>query len=222
MIRKDFIPKAYAELLQWLINFITAVGPYIERFGIAQEEYAFIKAAFLEYQIAYQSALGPTASKLDRDNRREKAIAVTKAVRQFINRFFRYNKNLTDIDRLKLGMRMIDKTVTPVSIPSGTPIITRFGLSENECIFLHYKDRDVLRSKAKPYGVHGVLIRWQISEKPPVDIQEFVHVSFSTRTPFKLTFQPHDRGKIVWFRLCWENNRGQHGPWSDLYSSIIP
>jgi hypothetical protein len=30
------------------------------------------------------------------------------------------------------------------------------------------------------------------------------------------------RGKTVWFRLRWENNRGQKGPWSELYSAIIP
>jgi hypothetical protein len=31
-----------------------------------------------------------------------------------------------------------------------------------------------------------------------------------------------DRGKTVYFCLCWENNRGEKGPWSEIVFAVIP
>jgi hypothetical protein len=30
------------------------------------------------------------------------------------------------------------------------------------------------------------------------------------------------RGKRIYFRARWENNRGEKGPWSEIGESIIP
>jgi hypothetical protein len=45
---------------------------------------------------------------------------------------------------------------------------------------------------------------------------------FSTRSPYVFTFDENMRGKTVYFCLRWENTRGQKGPWSAIYSAIIP
>jgi hypothetical protein len=78
------------------------------------------------------------------------------------------------------------------------------------------------KSKAKPAGQHGAEIRWAISDTPVVDVAALARSSFDTRTPFTLEFQGHERGQTVYFCLCWENTRGEKGPWSEIQSAIIP
>ncbi|MDR1552126.1 MAG: hypothetical protein LBS69_01520, partial [Prevotellaceae bacterium] len=77
-------------------------------------------------------------------------------------------------------------------------------------------------SKAKPAGQHGAEIRWTISDTPVVDVEELIHSAFDTHTPFTLEFQGHERGRMAYFCLCWENTRGEKGPWSEIVSAIIP
>jgi hypothetical protein len=77
-------------------------------------------------------------------------------------------------------------------------------------------------ARAKPPGQHGAEIRWVILDTPPVDVGELIHSSFDTRSPFTLDFEGHERGKTVYFALCWENTRGAKGPYSPIESAIIP
>jgi hypothetical protein len=68
----------------------------------------------------------------------------------------------------------------------------------------------------------GVEIRWAILDAPPVVIDDLLHSTFSTRSPHMFEFKGNDRGKTVYFCLCWLNTRGQKGPWGEIVSAIIP
>jgi hypothetical protein len=86
---------------------------------------------------------------------------------------------------------------------------------------VHYRDKNKL-GIGKPKGVHGVEIRHEILDEPPKDWDQLRNSSFDTRTPAQLVFKGEDRGKTVYFALRWENNVGEKGPWSEIYSAIIP
>jgi hypothetical protein len=88
-------------------------------------------------------------------------------------------------------------------------------------IILHYRDM-LSESRAKPSGVHGVEIWFAILDTPPTTTADLIHSEFSTRSSHAFIFDENMRGKTVWFRLRWENMRGEKGPWSELYSAIIP
>jgi hypothetical protein len=88
-------------------------------------------------------------------------------------------------------------------------------------ITLHYRNENS-KSSAKPYGVHGAEIRWNILETPPTSDKELIYSEFSLRTPYTITFDADRRGKTIYFLLRWENTRGEKGPLSELYSAIIP
>jgi hypothetical protein len=77
-------------------------------------------------------------------------------------------------------------------------------------------------SRAKPFGVRGVEIVRSILAAPPSTTGELIHSEFSTRSPYTFIFDENQHGKTVWFRLRRENTRGEKGPWSELYSAIIP
>jgi hypothetical protein len=55
-----------------------------------------------------------------------------------------------------------------------------------------------------------------------VPVKYLIRSAFDTRTPFTLEFEGHERGKTVYFCLCWENTRGEKGHWSEIQSAVIP
>jgi hypothetical protein len=142
-------------------------------------------------------------------------------VREFVNAFLRFNENVTDEDRVNLGITVPDTTPTSPHDPETMPVVTRIDSSIIMRIILHDKD-SMSGRRAKPYGIHGVEIRWAILDAPPVTTADLIHSEFSTRTPHTFICEENQRGKTVWFCLRWENSRGQKGPWSELYSAIIP
>jgi hypothetical protein len=76
--------------------------------------------------------------------------------------------------------------------------------------------------KAKPFGVHGAEARWDMLDNPPAHVEDLKHSAFSTKPPLILTFEENDRGKRVYICLCWENTKGEKGPWGEIMSAIIP
>jgi hypothetical protein len=218
---RNYLPQAYAPLLNWLTNFISYLVANLARFGIPTAKVDPLQTKVNEFQTAQTVAEHPNAGKADRLNRKEKAAAVSKAVRVFVNAFLRFNENVTDEDRVKLGITVPDTTPTAQHEPSTMPLVTLIDSSIIMRIILHYRD-SMSAGRAKPYGIHGVEIWWAILDVPPVTTADLIHSEFSTRSSHTFIFDENQRGKTVWFRLRWENNRGQKGPWSELYSAIIP
>jgi hypothetical protein len=44
----------------------------------------------------------------------------------------------------------------------------------------------------------------------------------ATRTPHILEFTEEERGKTVYVAICWQNEKGEKGPWSEMESAIVP
>ncbi|MDR1602988.1 MAG: hypothetical protein LBS42_11255 [Tannerella sp.] len=221
MSSKDYLPKAYVALLNWLLNFVSYVAQNIQRFGIPTSKFETLQKEIGDFQSAQTKAEHPNAGKADRLEREELAKAVSKALRYFVNVNLRYNENVTDQDRVNMGLTVPDTTPTTPPAPSTQPVVTETDSSIIMRITLHYKDSKSA-SKAKPYGIHGVEIRWAILDGPPVTTADLMNSEFSTRSFHTFVFEENQRGKTVWFRLRWENTRGEKGPWSELYSAIIP
>jgi hypothetical protein len=148
-----------------------------------------------------------------------------KDIRLSTGEYLTRNHLLTEEDFTMLGLPIRKATRTPApvaltypgySIDSGT--IRR--------LIVHFYDQvqgqGATKTNAKPAGQHGAEIRWAISDTPIVDMSMLTNSSFDTRTPFTLEFEGHDRGKMVYFALRWENTRGLKGPWSEIISAVIP
>jgi hypothetical protein len=89
-------------------------------------------------------------------------------------------------------------------------------------LIIHFYDQGQKTTKAKPEGQHCVEIKWAMLDTPPATISELVNSSVDTHTPFTLDFEENQRGKTVYFCLCWENTRGEKGPWSKIVGAIVP
>jgi hypothetical protein len=221
MSSKNYLPKAYNLLLIWLTNFIVYLNANISRFGISSAKVSPLQTLINQFQTAKAKAELPNAGKADRLARRDRAEDVSKALRSFVNSNLRFNEAVTDEDRVQLGLTIPDDEPTAEGEPGTMPVVDLIDTAIILRIILHYKDM-YGKSRRKPAGVHGVEIVWAILDTPPTSTSDLIHSEFSTRSPHTFIFDENQRGKTVWFRLRWENNRGQKGPWSELSSAIVP
>jgi hypothetical protein len=143
------------------------------------------------------------------------------AYRTLYNGYLRNNPLVTDTDLVAMGLPKHPSGIRtapskPEEIIQATPDTSKIGV-----IGIHYRTKNG-KGIAKPKHVRGAEIVWAILDTPPKDWSELIHSSFDTRTPAQLSFSGNDRGKTVYFALRWENNIGQKGDWSEIYSAIIP
>jgi len=220
MSRKDYIPRGFAKLLNWLAKYIDYLEPNADRFGIDPMLVIELKGDIGDYVIAFNKANSAEASSADRLFRHEQAVAVEATVRGFVNKHLRYNENVTNEDRLSLGLTVPDYKPAPIPPPASYPEAL-FRLLGERRIAVGFRDFGSLL-RGKPEGVAGCEIRSLISDTWPASIDDMLASVFSTRSPCIFTFDESQRGKTVYFCLRWENARGQKGPWSTIYSVIIP
>jgi hypothetical protein len=68
----------------------------------------------------------------------------------------------------------------------------------------------------------GVVIVYDFCEEPPVNHKGFTNSLFSSKPHFSFEFQEEDRGKKLYFSICWQAGGGDKSPWSDLEKAIVP
>jgi hypothetical protein len=146
--------------------------------------------------------------------------AAEAGIRLLLKAYVTYNPLVTDEDRRNMELPIHKTTRTRAPVPSTYPDFY-IDSSTLRRLTIHFFDQGSHR-KAKPAGVHGAEIRWAIIDMPVMHLKDLTNSSFDTRTPFMLEFDDDLRGKTVYFCLCWENTKGEKGPWSEIVSAIIP
>ncbi|MDR2815108.1 MAG: hypothetical protein LBB62_00165 [Proteiniphilum sp.] len=133
------------------------------------------------------------------------------------------NPLVTNEDLVFMGLpKHSDGERSPAPVPDTWPaaIVNTATLRR---IVIAYSDSLSSHKRAKPAGVHGAEICWTVVEAPQsVRLDELVHSTFDTRTPFVFDFEEEERGRMFYFALRWENTRGAKGPFSPIHNAIIP
>jgi hypothetical protein len=76
--------------------------------------------------------------------------------------------------------------------------------------------------KTKPDDAHGVRYVWEIRDEAPANIGDLRHSVFRVKTTEVFDYEEIDRGKRVFYAACYENAKGEAGPWSDMVEAVIP
>jgi hypothetical protein len=84
---------------------------------------------------------------------------------------------------------------------------------------------DALEEVLQGTGFHYVLIEdvyviRDTAEQPREE--EFIHVVYCTRSSCFFQFTDIERGKFFHYILCWQNARGENGPFSAAAYAVIP
>jgi hypothetical protein len=225
--KTDWLAQRHEELYDqatMTVDYLTAEN--LDRMGIAGAANAWygseVVVKYNRFKLAFENWKNPA----DRSPAKSAALKETEAdfkkvYRQFYTGYLKNNPLVTDEDLVSMSLPKRPSGERTPPQPLKTAVEATVDSSIPATISISYRDRNG-RGTAKPGGVHGVEIGWEILDSPPTDWAQLTHSAFDTRTPAKLVFSGEQRGKTLYFALRWENTRGEKGPWSEIYNAIIP
>ncbi|MDR0538119.1 MAG: hypothetical protein LBH04_08810 [Tannerellaceae bacterium] len=218
-MKKDYIPRRDVDLAEWGKAFVNNIAANAAAWAISQADVDDLLNKFQEFDACLRlasSASRTTVITLKKNQARE---AFTAKIREMVG-FQLRNPAIGDDDRKTLGLPVRDRTYTRRKRPTTFPIL-QIKLVIVRMLAITYHERGTI-GKAKPYGVSGALIAFRALDAPPASPTELTQTTFATRSPHRIEFTEEERGKTVYFAACWQNVKGERGPWGPVVSAIVP
>ncbi|EIQ00146.1 hypothetical protein OpiT1DRAFT_04686 [Opitutaceae bacterium TAV1] len=218
----DYIPHSDAAFNDWVRFLHSYATENATRLGVRAADLTALTPLLNAWGEAYEAALNPatrTPAAIAARNTARKALQA--AARDFVKaNLSTGNKAVTDADRENMGLTIPKTTHTPAPVPETSPRV-RILMPEIRRLLLEFYD-EAHPGGGKPFRVQGAEVIYAILDAPPASLAQLIRTAFDTRSPLTLDFEESERGKTVYFCLRWENTRGEKGPWSPIYSAIIP
>jgi hypothetical protein len=215
----DFIPHQDGAFLEWAKTLLAYIPSKLTVFNIPQTAFTPIQGLLTAYEAAFNAAQNPNRGKVDVLNKNEAKEALTQSLRAFIKGFLTYNPAVSDVDKENIGLPLHDGTRTPAPVPTTIPEL-ELDISVIRQISVHFRDAGSDK-RGKPAHIHGVELRWALLDNPPVSVEDLIKSAFDTASPYTFKFDEPERGKALYICPCWENNKGDKGPWGEIYKAII-
>jgi hypothetical protein len=198
----------------------------LNRVGITGPILAWYNGEFIPKNNAFNLAFEDWLNPADRTPAKTATLKTAEnefkpVYRKLYTGYLKNNPLVTDTDLVEMGLPKRFSGVKTPPTPPTSVIEATVDTSVPATLIVHYRDKND-RGTAKPKNVRGTELKWIILDIPPTDWAQLLNSEFDTRTPIKLVFSGNQRGKTVYFALRWENNVGDKGPWSEIYSAIIP
>jgi hypothetical protein len=198
----------------------------LTRFGITGILLTWYYGEYIRRHDAFNAAFEDWINRAERTMAKTATLVDSKKLfkesyRQLYIGYLKGNHFVTDADLIEMGMpKRVSGGKTHAPQPT-TLVEATVDTSIPATIGINFRDKNA-KSIAKPKGMHGVELIWEILDSPPADWSKLTHSVSDTRTPMQLTFTGEQRGKTLYFAMRWENNRGEKGPWNDIINVIIP
>jgi len=227
--KKDYIPQNNAEFNRWLDNLVEYVKRKTDNNSREWTHIPTAAASDLEgerndWRTHYEPTLGAhtPAQTRGRNDQRKQA---EKFVRPFVQRYLMWPP-VTDEDRVNMEIHNRDTIRTSHPAPALRPNT----LVENTLNHFEHKAVAVnpgTGTPKKPDGVHGVRYAWQVGSpaaaggEKPAGGDYLLHDKFTLKTHYVITHNEADKGKTVYVASCYENAKGDKGPWSEIAEGVI-
>ena len=141
--------------------------------------------------------------------------------RRLYSHFIKPNELVTNAILEEMGFPKRNDSKPSPNPPPTTHVGVKIVLPGPAEVVIHFYDLESKR-KGKPKGVHGAEMKWGLFDTPPIDWDALPNSSFDTNSPLKLQFECHNRGKMLYYALRWQNTRGEKGPWNEIQNIAIP
>lgn len=219
---KDFVPQPDPPFNTWVTKFYTWVNTNGTSRGVEPSQITAFTTLWNGWNTNWSDFQAKetafhTATQ-DKDSAREAVEAMARALAAIIQK----NPNTTNGDREAAGLTIPKTGRTPSPTPTTVPLLVEADTSTRATLRLDCADSATPQSRAKPAGAIGMHICEQIGGTAPVDPEQMEFLALATRIPFTVHFDAGDVGKTVYFALRWDGKNGQPGPWSQIYSAVIP
>ncbi|MDR3199657.1 MAG: hypothetical protein LBU34_17460 [Planctomycetaceae bacterium] len=216
---RDYLPRRDAELAVWSENFFAIVSANAVAWDILPKEISALETATDNFKNLQAQADSPAKNKIIVEQKNEAKKILEENIRGLVNYRLR-NPIITNDQRIALGLHVRDTTPTPIPVPTTRP---EFDIEVLDFRRLSVSFHDMGSSgKAKPYGVNGAVILYAVLDIPPKNVNDLTRSVLATRTPHVFEFAEEERGRTVYFAICWQNEKGERGPLSEIENAVIP
>jgi hypothetical protein len=214
------MPKKEADFVAWSENLITVSIAHKDEWHLAQSKLDELLALHNEVKALHQLCQTSSFTKLDMQAKNEKKAQLIQLEEVFVRNNLQNNDAMTDNGRAELRIPIHSKTQSPHPVPDSLPDV-EMDTPFPRVVQIKFRAINAPRW-GKPEYVHGLECLWVISDTALTKIGDLLHSEFSTHSPLKLTFDEDQRGKRLYFAVRWENGTVKKGPWTDIFSAIIP
>jgi hypothetical protein len=217
-IHRDYVPKKDSLLYAWGGNFTVKVAENATAWTIPTSEVSALQAAYTSFAQLYEKVSGSDRTRTLVSDKNDARDAFVELVRTMVG-FRLRNPIITDGQRLALGLNVRSTTPTPIDVPKTFPTM-QIKVATTCRLKISFTESGT-KSRAKPYGIDGAIIAYAILPEPPVNVAALSLRVRATRTPHVIAFAEEEIGKKAYFSICWQNEKGEQGPWSPIKSANI-
>jgi hypothetical protein len=172
--------------------------------------------AFLTARTAYE-AVNSTGNRIAKDEAKGETV---DAMRDFANSSIRFNKKMSDADKLVYGIRPADTAPAHHGTPAAQPG-TAVENTRNHFEHLIRAINPERGDRSKPADAYGVRYAWQAGGEKPASGEDLPKSKFSRKTSRIVRYTEADKRKTAYYSTCYENSRGDTGPWSPVEEAVI-
>jgi len=150
---------------------------------------------------------------------REAFTALVRYMRWLHGRKF-FSPPMNDADYIRLALRPPDRIRTD-HVDVNEAVEFELSLRNIREIVVNFWIKGAAH-RAKPEGYDGAVLVWDVLDAPPERPSDLAEHIMASRTPHIIEFDETERGKTVYVALCWQNERGIRGAWSEAQSAVVP
>ena len=230
----DWLPRARAEQLGMAGNWINLIAIHGERWNIPSQVNSELKdladIARDTLNDAMSSGRTTTITALC-----AAAFGKLEAFMRLTKRRFFWVPNVTEVDLISLGLKPPPITKSEIAVPTGS------ASGSCELTVAHHLTVvwEILRASHDPRSDKGVRIHYGVVVDdpvkhsaltgkqyyigaPPRNPEQLTENFFTRRKKKTISFPYEDSGKTAWFCLRLENDKGDRGPWGEMFQAVIP
>lgn len=214
-------PRREAELVPWLANFNTLVQANALQYTLPASFVTSLGTTTTAFMSAWNITQVPTTRTTPSINAKDIAKNnVLNVVRAIIG-ILQANTNITDAQRLALGMHVRDAEPTPVPAPAFAPNLIDVVVS-GRLVSGRLQDSDEPTNRGRPAGVVGATIFSYVGANPSDVLGDWKFQGNTTRTRFEVQF-PDElvAGTKVWLIAYWRSPTDESGPPCAAVSAIL-
>jgi hypothetical protein len=216
----DWIPTREQDVVDLCQKWAAALSDSakVTAFGWDQAEVTAVLGkinGFLAKRTDYE-ADNSTAKRLAKDEAKDEAI---DAMRDFANSSVRFNKKMDDPAKHYMGIHPRDTTPTSHPAPASQPetaVENTPNHFEHKVFALNHEGK-----AAKPADAYGVRFAWQVGGEKPASGADLPKTKFSRKPVLVITHTEAAKAQTAWYATCYENSKGETGPWSPVEEAVI-
>jgi hypothetical protein len=220
-----YIPVGDYAFLAWAKNYHRVCTDNAALWGLPLPRLTAMGDAIAGFQVILDKCHSDLRTKADTASKNIQRKALKTDCRTFNLEYTQNSSKVSDDDRIRLQIPVRDVMRSNIPRPTVAPHFT-LGLTNTTGQLALIIIDPVNGEEQIPYGMNGAVVYYAVrgpGEPVPATVEDLTVSELASASHYIIkSFKSGDEGKRVYVTLCWENEKGEQGPWSPIQSMILP